>query len=459
MISTHVFVLIVFLWNNALCNPIICNFEDSECLTEGADNVYKEFVEGEIQGVPSSDPLRVDLIEGELPSLKYTLKDSTLSGMKNCLPELVEINTKETKYKYHVACKHLILNGKYDAKGDIVGMFVEGSGDYQIDLYGYALLFSGEYERYTSDEGKLHIVIKDYKLDLEAREKVVFDFKNLFCGDEEKSAVAHKFANENWKEIDKIVRGQAMAHFMSVFIDNVNAYMRAVPVEHVFPQNGCDKTLVCDFENIECLTLGAKQTYQECVNGDLKGVPSSDPLHADVIKGNLPTLKYTLRDVTFSGMRSCSPELVRLHQNNATFDYHVACKHLVVAGKYEIKGDVGTMCIEGNGDIKIDHYDYVLLFNGEFDKYFDKQEKLHILVKKYNYDIDARTKVVYEFTNLFNGDSEKSAAMHKYLNENWKQADKIIRKPILDTFLDLFLKNVNEYLKAVPIEHVFSFKA
>ncbi|XP_075975423.1 protein takeout-like [Anticarsia gemmatalis] len=234
MISIRVLTLAAIFWKYASGNPVMCDLDNSKCLTESANKIYQEFVTGAIEGVPSSDPLRVDLFEGELPTMQYTLKDSTLSGMKNCVPEFIAINTKETKFKYHFACKHLIMEGKYDIKGELAGRSIEGSGDYKVDFYGYAFLFSGEYERFNSDDGKLHIVVKQYKLDIAAREKVVYDFKNLFNGDEEKSAAIHKFANENWKEVDEIVRGPTMEKFMSIFMDNGNAYMKAVPVEHVF---------------------------------------------------------------------------------------------------------------------------------------------------------------------------------------------------------------------------------
>lgn len=50
---------------------------------------YNGFIAG-IHGLEPSDPLRVDLIEGDLPTLKYKLINGSLIGMIKCQVDLAQ---------------------------------------------------------------------------------------------------------------------------------------------------------------------------------------------------------------------------------------------------------------------------------------------------------------------------------------------------------------------------------
>ncbi|XP_075975450.1 protein takeout-like [Anticarsia gemmatalis] len=220
-------------------------------------------------------------------------------------------------------------------------------------------------------------------------------------------------------------------------------------------QNVWGKQVICDFENTNCVTEGARRIYQEFVNGEVKGVPSSGTMFAELIEVELPSIKYTLRNSTFSGLKNCVPEFVSINTKEKSYQYNLACKHITMQGKYVVNGKVGPMDVEGNGDYKVDHYDYVFqLFGGCVP--FVKDDKLHIkITKEFKLDIDARGKVTYEYTNLYNGDKEKSDAMHKFANENWRLVDKTIRQPFMEKFMALFVEHANTYLDILPIEHFF----
>lgn len=62
-----------------------CKLNDSKCLTDYTRIVYPFFVGGnEELGVPSSDPLLIDNIEGNLSGIQYSLTNCTLIGLKDC---------------------------------------------------------------------------------------------------------------------------------------------------------------------------------------------------------------------------------------------------------------------------------------------------------------------------------------------------------------------------------------
>ncbi|CAB3226647.1 unnamed protein product [Arctia plantaginis] len=218
------------------------------------------------------------------------------------------------------------------------------------------------------------------------------------------------------------------------------------------------KKLFCGIEDSDCLTNIAKYTYDDMVNGCLKGVPSSDPLIVDMIEGRLPTMKYFLYNVTFSGLGNCIPELMKFNKNDSTLVYNIACKHLLVEGQYDVQGRLDSMFVRGKGGYIKNYYDYAFLFTLEFDQYFDKNEKLHIHIKNYNFNIDPRGKLEYNFKNMLIGDSEKSLAFGNFSDKNLEVIDRVARVPAMKQIVKLYIKNINTYLKVVPVENILSHK-
>ncbi|XP_075975683.1 uncharacterized protein LOC142976279 [Anticarsia gemmatalis] len=481
MLLRRVLIVVVLCCQNIIGEKILCDFADPVCMTKGAGRVYDEFIEGRVEGVPSSGTMFVDLMEQDLPTLKYTLHNITFSGLKNCLPEYVVVNTTEKTYKYYLACEHVTMEGIYDTKGELDSMYIEGQGEFRVDHYDYVFQLSGGCEGYIGEDNKLHFqIFKDFDMDIEARGEVVYDFKNLYNGDKEKSDAMHSHANKNWRTVDEIVSKPFMKVFMGIFLDHANMYLKILPVEHYYYQetqlvirltgkmlftrlfilvvlcyqNVLGKKVMCDFEDSQCLTRGDARVYQEFIKGEEGAVPSSGTMHAELIKVDLPTIKYTLRNNTFSGLKNCIPEFVSLKEKS--YKYHLACEHITMTGLYEAKGKLADMCIEGNGDYQVDHYNYVFKLSGGCESYTGDDEKLHFSIyDDFKMDIEPRGKVVYKFNNLYNGDKAKSDAMHKFANENWKYVDKTLRGPFMKRFMAEFLNNANIYMKKYPIESYY----
>ncbi|XP_075975557.1 uncharacterized protein LOC142976184 [Anticarsia gemmatalis] len=241
MFTASLLILIGLYNHNVLSKRVICDFDDTNCVTEGSRRIYQVFVSGEIEGVPSSNTLCVDTIEANLPTVKYVLRNSKIHDLRNCYVEFASIDTKYKKFNYNLACKNLTLEGDYEVNGYVGSMFVEGKGDYQIDMYDYVFLLSGQIEQDIDKEGGIHVQLaKDFKFDIDPRGKVVYNLKNLYDGDEKKSAAMHKFANENWKLVDKTIHRPFMEKFMALYVDHANTFLKVLAVEHFFYQEILD---------------------------------------------------------------------------------------------------------------------------------------------------------------------------------------------------------------------------
>ncbi|KAJ8716753.1 hypothetical protein PYW07_003380 [Mythimna separata] len=227
------FIIGVFCISCVLSQKKACDFEDSKCLTEAARRVFVQIISG-IPGVETSDPLHEDLIEANIPSLKYKIIDGSLSGMKNCQVELVKIYTKEQEYDYHLGCPHLTLESKYDLMAETGTTVVEGKGISKIDLDDYHLLFHGDFALNEGKESQMHLNLTSHKLTTKIKGKVHYNYKNLFIDDREKSDALQKYANENWKSIVKTSLPQVMEVFMNKHINNKNAYLAIVPIQDIF---------------------------------------------------------------------------------------------------------------------------------------------------------------------------------------------------------------------------------
>ncbi|XP_075987815.1 uncharacterized protein LOC142984236 isoform X1 [Anticarsia gemmatalis] len=215
---------------NAKCLP-----EDPECAKLGASNSYPLFING-IEGlVRTSDPLSLDHIQGNLPSIKYKMDNAKFTGLKACTITTLEIGRAESTFKYHLECPKIELHTDYELIGNIADMHVEGEGKLHVLADDYVLMFDGKFIKVKGDDGREHAQIKNYFLDALPRGHVEFDFQNLFYGDKEKSDAVHNFINTQWKVMDKELRAPVLNPFMDLFINNLNDFLKVVPVEEIFP--------------------------------------------------------------------------------------------------------------------------------------------------------------------------------------------------------------------------------
>ncbi|KAJ8716752.1 hypothetical protein PYW07_003379 [Mythimna separata] len=229
----RIFIFALLCVSSVLCEKQPCDMDDNECLTESANLIYEQFASG-MPGVEPSDPLHLDLFEFNVPTLSYKLTNGTLTGMKDCHIDFIQMSKNTKKYHSHIRCPFLVFKAKYEVKGNVGSEFVEGKGDCRIFMFDYYLLFNGDFDKKDCNDKKIHYQLKNTNLEIEAKGRVYYDFENLFKGDNAKSEAVHQFINRYWQYVDKLIRQPGMEAFMKIFIDNVNAYMRKISYNELF---------------------------------------------------------------------------------------------------------------------------------------------------------------------------------------------------------------------------------
>ncbi|XP_075987750.1 protein takeout-like [Anticarsia gemmatalis] len=189
---------------------------------------------------------------------------------------------------------------------------------------------------------------------------------------------------------------------------------------------------VCEFANLDFKTIAE----------------TSDPLQKDLIEGELPTFKYTVTDAELIGMKDCEVIHTECDASSSTFQFHIQCPHIILKSQYNSHGNVNALLIEGDGGMKISIEDYLIMFDGKYEKVVGKDQKSYPVVQNYKYESTPRGKMSFEFDSLFNGDKARSELVHRFFNENTKEVIKLFQSPTVDRFLDLFIDNINAYSKA-----------
>lgn len=78
-----------FLNSSFYLGKLSCGLNVTDCLTKGAQNVYKSLVVGvKDLNIEPIDPLHLDKADAEFPGLKYQVTNVTMTGLRDCTVEL-----------------------------------------------------------------------------------------------------------------------------------------------------------------------------------------------------------------------------------------------------------------------------------------------------------------------------------------------------------------------------------
>jgi hypothetical protein len=88
-------------------------------------------------------------------------------------------------------------------------------------------------------------------------------------------------------------------------------------------------------------------------------------------------------------------------------------------------------------------------------KLVEKDGKQHFHIEKMKVNFDT-TKMVVNFSNLFNGDKALGDNMNLFLNENWSDILKELKPSITTAFAKIFKNTINKVFDAVPYRELFA---
>ncbi|KAJ8723226.1 hypothetical protein PYW08_003138 [Mythimna loreyi] len=221
-------IVVLFFFNNVFCLKRQLCETDYECLMNAViEHVYPRFVAGGA-GVESSDPLHIDAIIADLPTLRYELFNASMTGLKDC--EFIKLENKHisgyTLFNYAISCPILTLTAQYGLNGIIDSTPVEGKGECRIVYEGYEISIDGKREKVKDKSGIEHINIMEYTVVPDLTKGTIKDpeYTNLVFSNDD--SCKHRV-----RIIEEMTRDIVMDVFMNKYIQNLKNFFSRVPVE------------------------------------------------------------------------------------------------------------------------------------------------------------------------------------------------------------------------------------
>ncbi|CAH2084592.1 unnamed protein product [Euphydryas editha] len=213
----------------------------------------------------------------------------------------------------------------------------------------------------------------------------------------------------------------------------------------------------CKLTDLPCIENSINTALPQILEGIPElGIESSDPHSKINIEINVPNLKLHLLNTTIIGYKTCKLSNLRFNSDLTHLSVDIDCPEgeLKATGQYDMKGRIGTLSMEGNGDYEFIAGHFLLNLECEIEKVKRDDGKTQIFLRNYKFVAKPLTKIIYGFKNLFNGREDLAEEVHKFARENWKSIAELVQDPIWDaSFTDIF-KNINKYLENVTLEEV-----
>ncbi|KAH9638195.1 hypothetical protein HF086_005188 [Spodoptera exigua] len=106
-----------------------CKWDDTKCNKESSQAVVGIFSAGLPEyNVEKSDPLQIDYVDASSPNMKLIVTDVVVTGLKNCEVKKMQRFEDSSKLIVKILCS-TELKGKYDMKGQLFVIPIEGKGD------------------------------------------------------------------------------------------------------------------------------------------------------------------------------------------------------------------------------------------------------------------------------------------------------------------------------------------
>lgn len=212
----------------------------------------------------------------------------------------------------------------------------------------------------------------------------------------------------------------------------------------------------CSYGDVECIKKVAADVLKKHPNGfaALK-VPNVEPFHLDnATFGDTTTkrenfdVKLEMTDFDIFGLsKFVFEKFVGFEKDPSTskFEFYGRVPDIKIKAKYNIKGKVLGLPIEGEGPLEMNIGNLDVSMKVKVKETDKKDGKSYLKVDKYKTLIDAKSFNV-KLDNLFKGDKNLGESMNELLNKNWQviwtetkpDVNKIVGKFAVDIINDIF---------------------
>ncbi|XP_068900652.1 protein takeout-like isoform X1 [Tenebrio molitor] len=210
-----------------------------ECLAQAVEDAVGQLTKPFKEvGLNSLDPLEVPsmtIAPGSGPTnFQQNYKNMKITGFSKPKISKFDVNFDKKVVTLQCTFPKIVMAFDYDFNGKILLLpfYGKGPGTFSIDNMKYFITFN--LEEYQKDGAK-HFKITDSKLVIDP-ELIIFQFDNLFDGDENLGKNINQVFNDNWKEVFEDVKPSYEAAFGTIFTAMFNNLLEKVSISELFDE-------------------------------------------------------------------------------------------------------------------------------------------------------------------------------------------------------------------------------
>ncbi|XP_063622285.1 circadian clock-controlled protein daywake-like [Cydia splendana] len=206
-----------------------CKIDDTKCIKQNTEVLIPLFSAGIPDlGIEQLDPVSFKKIDSSSDVLRLIFKDATLKGLSTCRFKSVKRDASKLNAKIHC---DVSLDGKYDMKGQILGLPINGDGNMHIEHEKVEITFELSYKEETGADGKKHWITGAWTHTFAYKGKTKLEFDNLFGGNEILGRAARELMKTSANDIATITAGPVIKTITARILKNVKIFFEKVPVE------------------------------------------------------------------------------------------------------------------------------------------------------------------------------------------------------------------------------------
>ncbi|XP_055383167.1 protein takeout-like [Condylostylus longicornis] len=223
-----------------------CKYGDVECIKKVAGDVLQKYPHGlESLKLPDLEPFHLENAtfgDASTPrenfDVKLKMSDFDLFGLSKIVFEKFvgfEKDPTKSKFEFYGRIPNLKINAKYDVKGKVLGLPIEGDGPLEMEIGNVDVSLKIKLKESEKKDDKTYTKVDKYKILIDAKSFKI-NLKNLFKGDKNLGQSMNELLNKNWQTIWTEVRSDVGKIVGKFITDILNDVFTSLPYEDLFLQ-------------------------------------------------------------------------------------------------------------------------------------------------------------------------------------------------------------------------------
>ncbi|CAH1636397.1 unnamed protein product [Spodoptera littoralis] len=208
-----------------------CKWDDGKCAKESGQNVIQKFAAGISEyNVGVSDPLHIEYVDASSPNMKLIVTDVVVTGLRNCEVKKIQRFEDSSKLIVKLLCA-AELNGKYDMKGQLFVIPIEGNGGLYSKVPKIQINAEVDLNTKQGKDGKDHWIVKSWRHTFELKDKSTVKFENLFPDNEFLRTSTNELIAQNGNDVIIEIGANLIKAIVGKVVENIKKFFIAVPIE------------------------------------------------------------------------------------------------------------------------------------------------------------------------------------------------------------------------------------